>query len=48
MLQDAFPALLVLGGFCFVLALGGAVAKYVFPHIKPIERFLDSLPMSWL
>ena len=28
-----------------ILALGGFVADYVFPHIKPLERWRESLPL---
>jgi hypothetical protein len=46
MLQDAFPALLMLGWFFCILSVGGAVVKYIFPHIKPLNRFFDSLPLG--
>ena len=28
-----------------ILTLGGFVADYVFPHIKPLERWRKSLPL---
>lgn len=46
MLIEAVPALVIVGGFLFTLALGGLVADYIFPRIKPLERFLDTLPMD--
>lgn len=29
-----------------VLFVGGLIADYIFPHIKFINRFIDSLPLS--
>lgn len=37
--------LLYVAGILLTLGVGGLVADYIFPHIKPLERFLDSLPM---
>ncbi len=31
---------------CFVLAIGCVIADYIFPHIGPIERFIESLPLG--
>ena len=32
------------GGFMFMLGIGGVIADYAFPHIPFIQRFIDSLP----
>lgn len=37
--------LAMLSVFRFILAIGGFVADYIFPHIKPLQRYIDSLPM---
>lgn len=29
-----------------VLFIGGIIADYIFPHIRPIERFIRSLPLG--
>ena len=29
-----------------VLTIGCIVADYIFPHIGPIERFIESLPLG--
>lgn len=39
------PELMILAGLFVVLTVGGLVADYIFPHIGPINRFIDSLPM---
>lgn len=48
LIAKAFPALLIVGGFFCVLAIGGIVADYCFPHSKWLNRFIDSLPMNWM
>lgn len=37
--------LLILMGLFDVLAIGGLISDYIFPHIEPINHFIDSLPM---
>jgi hypothetical protein len=37
--------LFILDVFLFILAVGGLIADYVFPHIRPLEKFIDSLPI---
>ena len=44
-LDAAVVFLLYAAGIHLTLGVGGLVADYIFPHIKPLERFLDSLPM---
>lgn len=31
--------------FMLILGIGGLIADYVFPHIGPLQRWIDSLPM---
>lgn len=35
----------ILAVFLFILGIGALIADYVFPHIGPLERYLESLPM---
>jgi hypothetical protein len=44
--DEAVVDLLILGGLMFVLCVGCLVADYIFPHIKPLQKWLDSLP-NW-
>lgn len=37
--------LMIFAGYMGVLCVGGLVADYIFPRIKPLERYIDSLPM---
>lgn len=37
--------LLILVGLFAILTIGGLIADYIFPHIEPLNRFIDSLPM---
>ncbi len=37
--------LAILSVFMLVLGIGGLIADYVFPHIGPLQRWIDSLPM---
>lgn len=39
------PELLILMGLFAILAIGGLISDYILPHIEPINRFIDSLPM---
>lgn len=36
--------LMIMAGFLMVLAVVGFVADYILPHIKPLERWIESLP----
>ncbi len=36
--------LTILAGFLLTLAIGGVIADYIFPHIKSLNRWIDSLP----
>lgn len=37
--------LLILPVYLLILGVGGLIADYVFPHIPPLERFIESLPL---
>lgn len=37
--------LLILAGFLVILGVGGLISDYIFPHIKPLNDFIDKLPM---
>lgn len=37
--------LIFFAGMLFILGIGGFVADYIFPHIKPLARYIDGLPM---
>lgn len=37
--------LAILSAFMLMLGIGGLIADYVFPHIGPLQRWIDSLPM---
>lgn len=32
-------------GMMLVLGVGGFIADYIFPHVKPLARYIDDLPM---
>lgn len=31
--------------YMWILVIGGVMADYIFPHIGPLARYIDSLPM---
>lgn len=39
--------LCILAVYLCILALGGLIADYVLPHIRPLEQFINSLPIMW-
>jgi len=39
--------LCILAVYLFILGLGGLIADYVFPRIRPLEKFVESLPIMW-
>lgn len=43
--MDIVTALAILAGYLLILALGGVVADYILPHIRPLERWINTLPM---
>ena len=45
-LDAAVVFLFYVAAILLTLGIGGLVADYIFPHIKPLERFQDSLPMG--
>ena len=44
-LDAAVVFLLYVAGILLTLGVGGLVADYIFPHIKPLGRFMAGLPM---
>lgn len=38
--------LAAIGGICAVLTIGGIVSDEIMPHVKAIQNFLNTLPMS--
>lgn len=42
---DLVVGLVLMLGFLAILAVGGLVADYILPHIKPLERWLETLPL---
>ncbi|NLZ91220.1 MAG: hypothetical protein GX918_04815 [Clostridiales bacterium] len=43
-MEDLIILLAFMSPLCLVLAIGGVIADYILPHIKPLNRWLDSLP----
>ena len=43
-LGDVAIFLVIVGGFCGLLGIGGLIADYILPHIPAVQRYLDSLP----
>lgn len=43
-MDDLFILSVYLGAFAVLLAVGGFIADYIFPHIPFIENWLNSLP----
>lgn len=37
--------LMIFSGYLCILGIGGIVSDYIFPHIKPLAKFIDSLPL---
>lgn len=37
--------LIILAGLFAILTISGLISDYILPHIEPINRFIDSLPM---
>ncbi len=37
--------LMILVGYLILLSICGLIADHVLPHIKPLNDFIDSLPM---
>lgn len=42
-----FAFLFIMMWIFILLTVGALVSDYVFPHIKALNRFIDSLPMMW-
>lgn len=44
MIEEGVVCLGIFGAFLLILAAGCLIADFVFPHIRPLERYLESLP----
>lgn len=44
MIEESIIFLGILGAILLSLAVVGLIADFVIPHIRPIERYLESLP----
>lgn len=44
--MDFFTFCAVLAGYLALIVAAGILADYVAPHIKPLERFIDGLPLA--
>ena len=42
-----FTFMLTLAAIGIIGTVGCIVADHIFPHIKPLDKFMDSLPMFW-
>ncbi len=36
---------MILVGYLIILSICGLIADHILPHIKPLNDFIDSLPM---
>ncbi len=43
-MEDLLIFLIIVTPFLGVLCICGFVADYILPHIKPLERWLETLP----
>ena len=44
MIEEGVVCLGIFGAFLLILAAGCLIADFVLPHIRPLERYLESLP----
>ncbi len=44
-MENLLIFLIILTPFLGVMCVGCFVADYILPHIKPLERWLETLPM---
>ena len=44
MIEEGVVCLGIFGAFLLILAAGCPIADFVLPHIRPLERYLESLP----
>ena len=44
MIEEGVVCLGIFGAFLLILAAGCLIADFVFPHIRPLERYLEGLP----
>lgn len=45
MLDELVVDLIILLGFLIILCVGALVADYILPHIGPLNRWLETLPL---
>ncbi len=43
MMESYILMIIIIGMFLCLVGLGGIITDYIFPHIKPLERWLDNL-----
>jgi hypothetical protein len=43
-MDDVVILLAEMAALLFILGIGCIVADYIFPHIRPLQRWLESLP----
>lgn len=43
-MDDPVVAFGVFAVYLLILGIGGIIADYVLPHIRPLNRWIDSLP----
>lgn len=44
-MDDLIVTLGLFAAYLLILSVGGLVADYVFPHIGPLARWIDTLPL---
>lgn len=44
-MDDLIVTLGLFAAYLLILSVGGLVADYVFPHIGPLVRWIDTLPL---
>lgn len=42
-----FTIIITLASIGIIGTVGCIVADHIFPNIKPLEKFMNSLPMFW-
>ena len=43
MIEEGVVCLGIFGAFLLILAAGCLIADFVFPHIRPLERYLENI-----
>ena len=42
-----FSFVFIVGVLFVVLSVGAFISDHILPHIKPLTKFINSLPMMW-